>query len=288
MKIIKQIIKKLIVSLTYTLSKTRVGILIGLTLFEEVEERVINKYLMNNVKSINYNGIKMQFSVPNQLNRFRIDTFSTKEPETLDWIDSFAEDSILWDIGANIGLFSVYAAKSKKCKVFAFEPSVFNLELLARNINLNNLNEQILIMPIALSETISLDQMRFTSTDWGGALSTFGKDIGWDGKSISDIFSFKTISCSMDQAASFFKLPLPDHIKIDVDGIEHYILQGGKNILKSVNSVLIEINDDFKDQALCAEEFLKDAGLSFKEKKHSPMFENSRFSSFYNQIWSRS
>ena len=288
MRIFKQFIKKLIISITHSLSKTRVGILVGLTLFEEVRERVLKKYLMNNVKSINHNGIEMQFSVPNQLNKFRVDTFSTKEPETLDWIDSFAEDSILWDIGANIGLFSVYAAKSKKCKVFAFEPSVFNLELLARNINLNNLNEQILIMPIALSETISLDQMRFTSTDWGGALSTFGKDIGWDGKSISDIFSFKTISCSMDQAASFFKLPLPDHIKIDVDGIEHFILQGGKNILKSVNSVLIEINDDFKDQALCAKEFLKDAGLSFKEKKHSPMFKNSRFSSFYNQIWSRS
>ena len=129
--------------------------------------------------------------------------------------------------------------------------------------------------------------MQFTSTDWGGASSTFGKDIGWDGNKIKDIFSFKTISCSMDQAAAFFKLPLPDHIKIDVDGIEQFIIEGGKNILKSVNSVLIEINDNFKNQSLWAEHYLKDAGLSFKEKKHSLMFENTEFDSSYNQIWVR-
>ena len=269
------------------MSKTRVGILVGLTLFEEVGERILKKYLMNNVKSINHNGIEMQFSVPNRLNQFRVDTFSTKEPETLEWIDSFSEDSILWDIGANIGLYSVYAAKSKRCKVFAFEPSVFNLELLARNINLNNLNKQISIIPIALSESISLNQMQFTSTDWGGASSTFGKDIGWDGNKLEDIFSIQTISCSIDKAVSLFKFPVPEHIKMDVDGIEHFILEGGKDVLKKVKSVSIEINDDFMDQALGAEKFLKDAGLSFKEKKHSPMFENTKISSIYNQIWVR-
>ena len=34
------------------------------------------------------------------------------------------------DIGANIGLYSIYAAKCRNIKVFAFEPSVFNLEFL--------------------------------------------------------------------------------------------------------------------------------------------------------------
>jgi len=242
---------------------------------------------MNNIKRINHNGTEMQFSVPNRLNQFRVDTFSTKEPETLDWIESFSENSILWDIGANIGLYSVYAAKSKRCKVIAFEPSVFNLELLARNINLNNLNKQISIIPIALSESISLNQMRFTTTVWGGASSTFGKNIGWDGNKLGDIFSFQTISCSIDKAASLFRLPIPDHIKMDVDGIEHIILKGGKDVLKNVKSVSIEINDNFKNQALGASKYLKDAGLSFKEKKHSPMFENTKINSIYNQIWVR-
>ena len=56
----------------------------------------------------------------------------TKEPETLDWIDTMAEGSALVDVGANVGLYSVYAAKARKCQVYAFEPSVFNLDQGAR------------------------------------------------------------------------------------------------------------------------------------------------------------
>jgi len=287
MKIIKQIIKKLIVSLTYALSKTRVGILIGLTLFEEVEERVIKKYLMNNVKSINYNGIKMQFSVPNQLNRFRIDTFSNKEPETLDWIDSFAEDSILWDIGANIGLYSIYAAKTRNCRVYAFEPSVFNLELLARNCFLNQVQQQVAIMPVALSDKMGFDQMHMTTTEWGGALSTFGKDFGWDGQNINSEFEFQTFGLSMDQALDVLQVSKPDYIKMDVDGLEHIILKGGSEALLQVQEILIEVNDDFAQQAVYCQQLLTNAGLILKEKCHADMFDGTIFSSVYNQIWIR-
>ena len=94
---------------------------------------------MEKKRKTNHRNTEMFFSVPNKLNNYRVDTFSTKEPETLDWIDKITENSIIWDIGANVGLYSIYAAKSKNCKVYAFEPSVFNLELLARNIYINNL-----------------------------------------------------------------------------------------------------------------------------------------------------
>ena len=43
---------------------------------------------------------------------------------------------------------------------------------------------------------------------------------------------------------------IPDYIKIDVDGIEHLILEGGKETLKNkkIKSILIEINENFEDQ----------------------------------------
>ena len=69
----------------------------------------------------------------------RANTFSSKEPETLEWIDSMQKKSILWDVGANVGTYSCYAAKKMELQVFAFEPSVFNLSLLAQNIYMNNL-----------------------------------------------------------------------------------------------------------------------------------------------------
>src|SRR3990167_8176822 len=111
--------------------------------------------------------------MPNALCHYRAKTFSTKEPETLQWIDNIPEKSVFWDIGANIGLYSLYAAKRRHCRVWAFEPSVFNLELLARNIFLNKLTYQICIVPIALNEELSENLIRMTTTDWSGALSTF-------------------------------------------------------------------------------------------------------------------
>ena len=45
---------------------------------------------------------------------------------------------------------------------------------------------------------------------------------------------------------SVYEIPLPDYIKIDVDGIEHYILKGSEKVINNAKSVLIEINDDFR------------------------------------------
>ena len=89
---------------------------------------------MNGKQVIAHNKNQLTFATPNRLNKFRVDSFSHKEPETLEWIDGFVKGSVIWDIGANVGLYSCYAAKARNCQVFAFEPSVFNLELLARNI----------------------------------------------------------------------------------------------------------------------------------------------------------
>ena len=48
---------------------------------------------------------------------FLAESFSKKEPDTLAWIDLIPEGSLIWDIGANVGLYSVYAAKARNCKV---------------------------------------------------------------------------------------------------------------------------------------------------------------------------
>ena len=44
----------------------------------------------------------------------------------------------------------------------------------------------------------------------------------------------------------------PDYIKIDVDGIEHLILEGA-SLLKNLSNIeiLIEINDNFIEQKIC-------------------------------------
>ena len=254
---VKRFVKQLITNLVVGLSRTSVGAYIY---------RQVIDTAMSRERTLNHRSHRMVFANPNWLNDYRINTFATKEPETLEWVDSILEGSVLWDIGANIGLYSIYAAKARKCRVYAIEPSVFNLELLARNIFLNKLHNQITIIPLALSDQFGLNMFKMSTTEWGGALSTFGRDFDQNGAPLKDIFQYQILGLSMNDVVSLLRIPQPDYIKIDVDGIEHFILRGGSDVLAKVNSVLIEINDRFSEQAEESNRLLRNAGLSLHRK----------------------
>jgi FkbM family methyltransferase len=236
--------------------------------------------LTKGIDCVEYNGEKMYFFKPNWVNKYRIKTFSTKEPGTLDWIDSIPEGAILWDIGANVGLYSIYAAKKRKCQVLAFEPSVFNLEWLARNINENSLQESINIVPLALSNNNSFNVFNMKNTDWGGALSTYGESYDEKGFNFDPVFQYGIAGVAADEIPALFNTINPDYLKIDVDGIEHLILEGSTKILLTVKSLLIEIDDGFEEQAALSEKYLLKAGLHLKQK-------NWLVGSQHNQIWAR-
>ena len=212
----KRVIKRLAKSAINRVVK----IIIKTSLGRQILEQALSVAISES-RSTQHNGIDLVFSVPNKINRFRIDTFCTKEPETLEWIDSIPKGSILWDIGANVGLYSCYAAKARNCQVFAFEPSAFNLGLLARNIFLNKITSQVVIIPLPLSESLSFNTLNMESTDWGGAKSTFGQNYGDDGQPLDKIFEFQTIGLSMIDVVKLLRIPQPNYIKMDVDGIEH-------------------------------------------------------------------
>lgn len=245
--------------------------------------------LMNSNTTVWHDGKEFKFCTPNRLCMWRAKTFSSKEPETLNWIQNIPKNSILWDVGANIGLYSIYAAKVRSCEVYAFEPSVFNLEVLARNIVLNSVENSVNIVPLALSDKSKINRLRMTTTDLGGALSSFDHNLGWDGKSVNSIFEYKTFGIKMDALVEKMNVPKPDYIKMDVDGIEHFILAGGVNILRMVKGVLIEVNEDFHDQASQVKEKLEQGGLKLLEKTHSELISSSEhgFQNTFNQIWVR-
>lgn len=275
---LKTFLKSLIAGLVWLLGTTRLGRFV---------QSQIAMASMEQTAKVSFRSREYVLTTPNALCRFRAESFSTKEPETLEWMDNFPTGSVFWDIGANIGLYSVYAAKARGCKVWAFEPSVFNLECLARNAHLNDVVSQICIVPIALNDRAGPNLLNLTTKEWGGALSTFGQDFGWDGKKMDPVFALQTMGCSMDDALANLGIPQPDFLKIDVDGIEHLILRGGTGVLQKVQGVLIEVNDDFHEQAESCKELLERAGLTLKEKRHSEMIAAGAFSATFNQIWTR-
>ncbi|WP_082280893.1 FkbM family methyltransferase [Leptospira kirschneri] len=276
-RIVKNYIIKIASFIIFLLRKTSIG--------RFILEVVIHN-LMNHVIEVDHKG-KMFFTAPNDLNRFRAMTFSIKEPDTLEWIDQIAENAVFWDIGVNVGLYSIYAAKQKNAKVFSFEPSVFNLELLARNTFLNRVSDQVVIVPLPLSDRLSINKLQMTSMEWGGALSSFGELFGHDGKPLDWVFEYALIGLSMENAIHELSIPAPDYIKMDVDGIEHIILKGGKKILKKVKEILVEVNEDFNEQYEMSRTILETAGFVLKNKKGFAVSNTGSFQNTYNQIWVR-
>ncbi len=249
----------------------------------DVKSRIINAAL-NNRRRVSYQGAQYVFAIPNRLCRYRADTFASKEPETLAWIDTFSAKSIFWDIGANVGLYSIYAAKRHGCQVFAFEPSVFNLEVLGRNVRLNDLSAHICLVPLAVSNRTGSGLLHMSSTSWGGALSTYDKTFGFDGKELNSVFEYAIFGVTLDDAVTKLGLPTPHYIKIDVDGIEHLILSGGFKVLSTVRSVLVEISRDFREQSKSSKEYLEAAGLVLQAGNRQAQESDSATT---NQIWVR-
>ena len=265
--------------------------------FRRFELNLQNDYLNNlKTKVVHYtknkNKVELQIYTPNALCAFRAETFSTKEPETLEWIEEFgANGAVLFDIGANIGLYSIYHSVLNKGKVIAFEPSFFNLKLLAKNININSTKDFITVITTPLTSHNSTNNFKYEDDTEGGALSAFGVDFRYDGKDFNSNLSVKVIGSSLDSLIENKTIEdLPNLVKIDVDGIEHLILSGAVNTLKNKNcrSVLVEVNDDFLEQSIEVKRILEDCGFVLRDKLHGNMFDNSEnFSKTYNQIWVR-
>ncbi len=245
-----------------------------------ISDQILASAMTRTVR-VRHRDIDISFCVPNSLCRYRAASFSTKEPETLMWLESMPSGSVLWDVGANIGLYSLYAAKARKSKVFSFEPSVFNLELLVRNIALNNVGPSVTVIPIALSNRTMVENFKLTSVAWGSALSAFGVDFDQNGEKLHSIFDYRLPGVKLDDVVQMFSVELPEYLKIDVDGIEHLILEGGQEVLKSVQSVLIEVDDNFQEQSSGVTKLLIDAGLLLTKKSISG------FNAQHNQWWTR-
>ena len=242
---------RLIWRLLILLARTRTGRLIMQT---------VTRFTIESTTTTRTGDNEFTLCAANPRLDMRTRTFETKEPDTLKWIESFDPNSVLWDIGANIGLYSIYAAKVRSCKVFAFEPSVFCLEFLARNIWLNDLQDQITIVPNPLSDNTQANLLTLHSREWGDSSNSFGTTLNQDGKEINASFDYKILGTTIDEAVSKLNLPTPQHIKIDVDGIEPMILAGGSQTLKRVASVSVEV-PTYRGADAKVSELLTQAGL---------------------------
>jgi FkbM family methyltransferase len=223
----------------------------------------------------------LYFHTPNWLTEYRAQTLLTKEPETIRWINSMPAKSVFWDIGANIGTFSIYAAKNG-VDVVAIEPSFFNLEILNRNVISNQVSEKVTIIPIGVGNTTSQQNFYLSARQltWGGAHNSLGVNVGFDGMPFDEPIVLKSLSFSVDDLVQIFSQASPNYLKIDVDGLEAEVLKGSVQTLGTVDSILIEVDTDFENQRDEINQILVKYNFELKEETNDKQGTS-------NQIWQK-
>ena len=186
---------------------------------------------------------------------WRAQSFFTEEPQTVAWLDKLRPDDVYWDIGANVGLYAIYAAKFRRCKTVAFEPESQNYALLVENIVLNGVSANCLPASIAVADRSDLSRLRVRYITKGGAFNMFQPGSA-DGSGLPESFlaaqkyepheGFDQLvfGCSVDELVRKHGLPAPTFIKLDVDGLEPNIVAGAIETIKSgkIRSILVELN----------------------------------------------
>ena len=215
-----------------------------------------------------------------------------KEPEMIEWIETFfADGDVFYDVGANVGAYSIVASKyfNGRVKVYAFEPGFTTFPELCLNIQTNKCWRSIVPLQIALSDKTDIDVLNYENLTPGGALHALGDPLDYKGDEFVPVLQQPVLSFRVDDLVKYFHLPLPTHIKVDVDGTEFKILQGAEETLTNplVKSVIVEIQEG-NEEAGNIMAFLKRKGLNF-HSKHRYVYGGplSRFSNVYNYIFSR-
>jgi len=150
---------------------------------------------------------------------------------------------VFYDVGANVGFFSLLAAKRlgpTGC-VCSFEPVAENAASVRQNAKINRF-DNIKVFELAIGRTSGTAELLLTDWDGGGSLSISAV------KPSEPVSRRQVRVVALDDLIPAEKLPKPSVVKIDVEGVEMEVMQGmSKTITESRPVLLYEVDDGRKD-----------------------------------------
>jgi FkbM family methyltransferase len=213
-----------------------------------------------------------------------------KEPDTIKWIETFIKPGeTVFDVGANVGNYSLIIAHhlAQKVSVFAFEPAWFNFTQLNRNVALNGFESCVFPVCAALSSADGLNWLYYSTLEYGSSMHSLDKAVRLKNQPFTPKARQPVAAFTLDRAVDLLNA-VPNHIKIDVDGIENEIVKGAATTLANtaVKSVLIELSsDDPEDKKTI--DTLVESGFKIWNVHQKPRNEFVNFAAHANYIFVR-
>ncbi len=159
------------------------------------------------------------------------------EPEVTPVLTALLQPQrVFYDIGAHVGFYALLGAKAVRSgSVFAFEPEPENVTVLNEVIARNGLSN-VSVCEVAVSDAPGkLSFARSPNLRSSGHLSSIGCDTADTGEEITVDCTTLDLFCETH--------PLPDVIKIDVEGAEAFVLRGARQVLRrKLPALLIEVH----------------------------------------------
>jgi FkbM family methyltransferase len=145
---------------------------------------------------------------------------------------------VFYDIGANVGFFSIIAAKlvGDNGQIYAFEPGTSNATAVHHNAQLNNFNH-IEVIEKAVSDTSGAGQLLLAKYSGGHALATADTPPDLAGEITVDLVS-------IDDLIAQKRIEPPNFVKVDVEGAELDVLKGMRETIKTYQPTIIYEVDD--------------------------------------------
>jgi FkbM family methyltransferase len=259
--------------------------ILGINTANKIICRILQR--VNPVAIAEYGECRLMFSCPNEMTRWRVETFATKEPETLEGIDTLRPGEVLFDIGANVGLYSVYAA-AKELTVVAFEPEAQNFSLLNRNVFLNRLADRVCCLNVAITDKDALDFLYLPTFEPGAALHNYGAATNWKHEHFEHVHKQAVLAFSLDSFLEKYPEHFPSHIKIDVDGLEAKVVSGAQRTLRDprMATVAIELNEELEADILIRSTLLS-YGYQQRSRRQGEMMKHSQYRNVFNYVFSK-
>jgi FkbM family methyltransferase len=200
-------------------------------------ERATHRFVIRRQLPSPFEGVRIYTSSEGGL-RYLRPTLKRADPTLLRLIAEVVRPGhTVWDIGANVGLFSFAAAASAgpHGKVLAVEPDATLVSLLRRSAAINSACAPVDVLPVAVAADLTVSRFHIARRN----RSTSYLD-GFGTTQTGGIRTTELVpTVTLNWLAAHF--PFPDVIKIDVEGAEMRVLAGAADVLEKAPTIICEV-----------------------------------------------